>query len=132
MLLHAWLLPHMGETSLLWATDADCVDLSRMPASDAPEPHFAMGDEVETSDRRADEQMVADLVELMGIKSEELLDDYTKSQPKQTPLTFDHVEVIWETEIRPALKAFASIQSGTDSPPEDSRWYANWRVPDRG
>jgi len=44
-----------GETSLLWATDADCVDLSRMPALDAPGPHFAMGDEVETSDRRTSE-----------------------------------------------------------------------------
>jgi len=76
--------------------------------------------------------IVADMAELIGIKSEELFDDYTKSRPKQTPLTFDQVEVIWETEVRPALKVFASMQSGTDSPPEDSRWYANWRVPDRG
>ncbi|MCZ6676402.1 MAG: creatininase family protein [Candidatus Poribacteria bacterium] len=121
-----------GETSLLWATDADCVDLSRMPASDAPGPHFAMGDEVETSSRRAGEQMVADLVQLMGAKSKQLLEDYAKSQPKRAPLTFERVEAIWEAEIRPQLKTFASMQSGTESPPEDSRWYANWHVPDRG
>ena len=35
---------HAGkvETSLLWAVDPDCVDVSRLPPKGAPGPHFAM------------------------------------------------------------------------------------------
>ena len=121
-----------GETSLLWATEPACVDLSRLPPPDAPGPHFAMGDYVETSDRRAGEQMVSDLVALMGTEANALLDGYAKLPAKPTPATFDQVESIWEREVRPKLKDFASMQSGPEAPPKDSRWYANWRVPDRG
>ena len=39
------------------------------------------------------------------------------------------VEGIWEEEIRPRLKNFASMQDGDEGPPEDSRWHANWRIP---
>ena len=35
------------------ATDPDCVDISRAPAPDASGPHFAMGDLVRESSRRA-------------------------------------------------------------------------------
>src|SRR5580693_1840493 len=36
---------HAGkvETSLLWALEPDCVDISRLPPTAAPPPHFAMG-----------------------------------------------------------------------------------------
>jgi creatinine amidohydrolase len=36
---------HAGkaETSLLWALEPDCVDVSRFPDPDAEGPHFAMG-----------------------------------------------------------------------------------------
>jgi creatinine amidohydrolase len=37
---------HAGkvETSLLWALEPDCVDMSRLPSADVPGLHFAMGD----------------------------------------------------------------------------------------
>ncbi len=118
-----------GETSLLWAVEPACVDTSRIPAPEAPGPHFAMGDYAAESDRRVGEQMVADLVQLLGAKAKALLEDYAKLDPKHNPLTFNQVEALWEQEVRPRLKDFASMQSGKESPPEDSRWYANWRVP---
>ena len=121
-----------GETSALWALAPDCVDLSRLPAPDAPGPHFAMGDYAAESDRRAGERMMADVVAQLGAKAGELLDEYAAQETRHAPLTFDGVEEIWEREIRPRLKNFASMQNGPDAPPEDSRWHANWHVPDRG
>ncbi len=121
-----------GETSFLWAVEPACVDLSRLPAQDEPGPHFAMGDCAPESDRRVGELMVADLAQQLGVKAKELLKDYAELQPKHNPLTFDGVEEIWEQEIRPRLKDFASMQDGEESPPEDSRWYANWHVPNQG
>ncbi len=47
-----------GETSVLWALEPDCVDLSRLPDPDAPGSHFAMGDDAPESDRRVGELMV--------------------------------------------------------------------------
>ena len=121
-----------GETSMLWAVAPDCVDLSRVPAPDAPGPHFAMGDYVSESDRRAGEQMTADAVAHLGAKVKELLEEHASLKPTHAPLTFDDVEAIWEKEIRPQLKDFASMQDGPDAPPQDSRWHKNWHVPDRG
>ena len=124
-----------GETSLLWATDPDCVDISRVPPPDAPGKHFAMGDLVGKSSRRAGELMVSDVVEKLGAMAEKLLEDYARLQPKHEPLTFDQVEEIWDQEIRPLIKDFESMQDlrpGQEPPPEDSRWYANWQVRYRG
>ena len=124
-----------GETSLLWATDPDCVDISRVPAPDAPGLHFAMGDLVRESSRRAGELMVADVVEKLGAMAKQLLEDYAGLQPEHKPLTFDQVEEIWEQEIRPLIKNFAAMQDlqpGQEPPPKNSRWYANWRVRYRG
>lgn len=123
-----------GETSLLWATDPDCVDISRVPP-DAPGPHFAMGDLVQNSSRRAGELMVSDVVKGLGARARQLREDYARLQPEHEPLTFDQVEEIWEQEIRPLIKDFASMQDvrpGQTPPPENSRWYANWRVQYRG
>ena len=121
-----------GETSLLWATDPDCVDVSRIPTVDEPGPHFAMGDDAKRSDRRAGTLMLADLVKQLGAKAKELLEEYETLQPTHKPLTFDDVEEIWAQEIRPRLSDFSSMQDGEESPPADSRWYANWHVPKRG
>jgi len=121
-----------GETSLLWAVEPACVDISRVPTPDEPGPHFAMGDYARESDLRVGEQMVADLVQLLGAKAKELLQDYAKLQPEHNLLTFDGLEEIWEQEVRPQLKDFASMQDGEESPPEESRWYTNWHVPNRG
>ena len=45
---------HAGkvETSLLWALEPECVDISRLPTPDAPGPHFAMGPNARLADRR--------------------------------------------------------------------------------
>jgi len=119
-----------GETSVLWAVAPDCVDMSRMPAADDDRaPHFAMGDYNELSSRRAGETMVADIVADFGEKAKELLAAYEQEVTDHTPLTYDDVEAIWEDEIRPRLKDFASMQNNDEGPPEDSRWHANWRIP---
>lgn len=119
-----------GETSLLWAVDPDCVDLSRLPKEgDDRAPHFAMGDLNELSSRRVGEAMTADIVAHFGGKAEELLAAYAREVTDHTPLTFDDVEGIWEEEIRPKLKDFTSMQEGDERPPEDSRWHANWDIP---
>jgi hypothetical protein len=119
-----------GETSVLWAVAPDCVDMSRMPTDDARAPHFAMGDFNELSSRRVGEQMVADIVAHFGEEAKALLAAYKVEVSNHTPLTFDDVEGIWEDEIRPKLSDFASLQNPEQAPPVDSRWYANWRVPE--
>jgi creatinine amidohydrolase len=78
-----------GETSLLWATDPDCVDISRVPAPDAPGQHFAMGDLVRESSRKAGELMANDAAKRLGAMAKRLLEDYARLQPEHKPLTFD-------------------------------------------
>ena len=126
---------HAGkvETSLLWALEPGCVDLSRVPAEDEPGCHFAMGATVRHSDRRTGERMVADEVHWLGEKARELQDSYDREGPAHTLRTFAQVETLWEDVVRPHLKEFLSMQdlwSGQQPLPEESRWYANWRVPE--
>ena len=119
----------------MWALEPDCVDVSRLPAPDAPGPHFAMGPTAHESERQVGERMVTNEVQWLGAKAKELLDAYAESTPMRQPLTFDQIEEIWERDVRPRLKEFESMQSrwSTDEgPSQDSRWYAQWRVPDRG
>jgi creatinine amidohydrolase len=128
---------HAGkvETSLLWAVEPDCVDYSRLPPPDAPGPHFAMGGNAREANRLVGERMVADEVRWLGEKARELLDAYAREQPSHTLRTYEQVEQLWETEVRPRLKEFRSMQDliGDRQPPaESSVWYPNWRVPDRG
>ena len=120
-----------GETSLLWATDPDCVDISRVPPPDTPGKHFAMGSLVPESSRRAGELMVNDAAEHLGKMAKGLLEEYDKLKPEHEPLTFDGVEEIWDREMRPRIKNLAAMQDvrpGQEPPPKDSRWYANWHV----
>jgi len=117
-----------GETSVLWAVAPDCVDMSRM--DDTRAPNFAMGDYNELSDRRAGEMMVDDIVAHFGDKANELMGAYQKDVTDHKALSYDDVEGIWEAEIRPRLKDFASMQNPEEAPPEDSRWFGNWRVGD--
>lgn len=127
---------HAGkvETSLLWALHPDCVDLSRLPPEDAPGPHFAMGSTVRQSDRRVGERMVADEVRWLGEKAQELLDEYEEKNPTHKLQTYEDVEVLWETVIRPSLAGFETMQNSwtEEALPETSTWYPNWRVPRRG
>jgi len=128
---------HAGrvETSLLWALEPDCVDLSRLPSPDEAGPHFAMGADARESNRRIGERMVEDEVRFLSGKVRELLAEYDRLQPTVRLRTFEEVEVLWERVVRPALPNFRSMTfrwSEADNVPEDSVWHANWRIPNRG
>ena len=126
---------HAGkvETSLLWALEPDCVDMSRLPAPDAPPPHFAMGITAPESNRLAGERMVADQIDWFENRVAELLADYEAIQPNHTLQTFEDVERVWESVVRPELPHFKTMQDSwnEDAVPPNSKWFANWRVPKR-
>jgi creatinine amidohydrolase len=126
---------HAGkvETSLLWALEPDCVDVSRIPPPEAPGPHFAMGRNARESNRLVGERMVADEVRWLGEKARELLAAYDAAKPEHRPLTFEEVERIWEEEVRPRLPEFETMKQRwgeQQEPPEGSRWRLNWKVPE--
>ena len=128
---------HAGkvETSLLWALEPDCVDFSRLPPPDAPPPHFAMGANARESNRLTGERMVADEVRFLGEKARELLAAYEAAAPTVRLRTFEDVERLCETVVKPELPNFRTMQQqweGRPAPPEDSAWYANWRIPQLG
>jgi creatinine amidohydrolase len=127
---------HAGrvETSLLWALEPACVDLSRLPSQDEPSPHFAMGPDAADSNRRIGERMVADEVRWLGAKAEELLAAYDREQSASRLRTFDDIEEFWDQNVRPRLKDFQSMQprfNDRDVVSSESRWFANWAVPER-
>jgi creatinine amidohydrolase/Fe(II)-dependent formamide hydrolase-like protein len=126
---------HAGkvETSLLWALEPECVDISRLPEEGAPGPHFAMGATAYDSDRRIGERMVADEVLWLGNKAQELLEAYDRERPSHTLRTFADVERLWADVVRPLLKEFKTMQhawSPHDLIPTESVWHPNWSVPD--
>jgi creatinine amidohydrolase len=127
---------HAGrvETSLLWALHPECVDLSRLPSAGAAGPHFAMGANAGESHRGTGERMVADEVRWLGAKARDLLASYDAERPQHRLLTFEDVEVLWETVVGPEVKEFRSMQErfpDQQAVPSDSVWFANSRVPDR-
>jgi creatinine amidohydrolase len=124
---------HAGrvETSLLWALEPACVDVSRFPPVEEPGPHFAMGWNARESDRRIGERMVADEVRWLGEKARELLAEYDRLRPKHSLRTFADVEDLWESTIRPRVPEFRSMQQemeGHVPPAPDSVWAANWPI----
>jgi creatinine amidohydrolase len=126
---------HAGkvETSLLWAIEPDCVDMSRLPERGAPGRHFAMKENAHESNRRTGERMVADEVRFLGDKNRELLHEYSQTKPAHTLRTFADVENLWENIVRPQLKTFETMQQhwpDREPPSDDSVWRANWTVPD--
>lgn len=125
---------HAGkvETSLLWALEPECVDISRLPGPDAPGPHFAMGPNAPLSDRRVGERMVADEVAWLGRKADELRSEYAARAPEsRTPLSFLEIERIWAAEVLPVLPDFQTMSYlDRTPPPTDSRWQLNYRIPD--
>jgi creatinine amidohydrolase len=127
---------HAGkvETSLLWALHPECVDLSRVPPPETPGPHFAMGPTVRQADRRTGERMIRDEVRYLHEKAGELLAAYDRERPRHALRTYEDVERLWETVVRPRFRSFHTMQdlwAGQEPVPEDSVWYANWRVPER-
>jgi len=128
---------HAGkvETSLLWATHPECVDITRLPDPEDEGPHFAMGKTAFKSNRKVGERMVDDEVAWLGTKSKELLDAYDTERPDARMRTFEEVERFWDDVIRPRFKDFKTMQQNWRDDaeiPESSVWHANWRVPDRG
>lgn len=126
---------HAGkvETSLLWALEPACVDVSRFPPAGAGGKHFAMGRDARQADRRVGERMVADEVRWLGEKAAGLLAEYAQHQPaSRQPLTFEAIEEIWANEVRPRLKTFKSMQYlERTPPPENSRWRLNYQLPEQ-
>ena len=125
---------HAGkvETSLLWALEPGCVDVSRFPDQDMPGPHFAMGPNARQADLRTGERMVADEVSWLGQKAADLLDEYeAMGITNRTPLTFMDIERIWADEVLPRLPEFQTMQyQDRTPPPEGSRWRLNYEIPD--
>lgn len=125
---------HAGkvETSLLWALEPECVDVSRIPPEDAPGPHFAMGPNAREADRRIGERMVADEVRYLGRKVQELLEEYDRVRPTARLRTFAEVERLWEEVALPFVRQCRSMQaSWTSEPPVPpaSPWHANAGIP---
>ena len=149
---------HAGkvETSLLWALEPACVDMSRLPTDSSKDrhdtqpaensavrekseiaalpPYFAMGQDADQSNRRVGNRMAADEVRWLSERARRLLDEYDDSLDVPGFPRFEDVELFWDTEIRPRLADFKSMSldfgNGGAVDPK-SRWYANWHVPDR-
>ena len=123
---------HAGkvETSLLWALEPECVDMSRLPrAEEGGAPHFAMGPSAAQSNRRIGERMVADEVRWLGDKAQELLDNYQRESPSVRLRTFQQAETLWADVIEPRLPEFQTMQFfGDAGPPADSVWHANAKL----
>lgn len=125
---------HAGkvETSLLWAVEPGCVDLSRIPGPYEKGRQFAMGDDAHLSNRLAGERMVADEVEYLGKKADELLAEYDRLRPVHALTTFEAVEYAWQELIVPALPKFLTMQEKWEEStplPEDSPWARNNKIP---
>ena len=130
-------MPHAGamETALLWAVEPACVDVSRVPPSGTPGPHFAMAPDAGQADRQAGDRVLAGIVsELVGI-AKGLLADYREPADGRAPVPFIEIERIWREEVEPELSNFHCMQQdrpggGEPPPAEDSQWRLNWRVPE--
>jgi creatinine amidohydrolase/Fe(II)-dependent formamide hydrolase-like protein len=127
---------HAGkvETSLLWALEPECVDVSRQPPPGAPGPHFAMGPDAYLASRRTGERMVADEVRWLGDKAQALLADYDQLRPAHTLRTYGDVERVWREVVEPELPRFESMKllwEEDPAPPLGSVWHANWRSVER-
>ena len=90
-----------------------------------------MGGNAYESDRRIGERMVNDEVAWLGQKMAELLKNYTKLEiSERRPVTFQEVEQIWTETVTPALKTFETMQNPPESPPEDSQWSRQCKLPE--
>ena len=129
---------HAGkvETSLLWALEPECVDVSRIPPIGTPGEHYAMGANARDSNRHVGERMAQNEVDWLGAKGREMLSDYDHAQPTAHLRTFEQVEIFWDAEVRPRLNTFHTMQRQWDYSPikelnAESVWAANWPVPPR-
>lgn len=139
---------HAGkvETSLLWALEPECVDISRLPSGEAADagkgdkawaepPYFAMGKNAAESDRRTGERMVDDEIRYLADLATRMLREFDESgrasDEDRVPPTFEETEAIWDSEIRPILDTFESLADFHDDigePPDGSVWRPQYRV----
>lgn len=129
-------MAHAGavETALLWATEPDCVDVSRVPPPDAPGPHFAMAPDAGQANRREGERLLDGIASRLGGIAKALLADYRAPAAGRQAMPFAELERIWTAEIEPELPNFYCMQQerrggGEPPPAEDSQWRLNWQVP---
>jgi len=121
---------HAGKvaTSLLWALEPQCVDVSRFPQQYQKGQVFAMGQDAPEADRRVGERMVTDQVKWLGNKARELLAEYDRIQPEHTFTTFHSVETAWDELIAPVFASFQTMQERwpwQEPIPEVSPWKEN-------
>jgi creatinine amidohydrolase len=119
---------HAGkvETSQLLALVPESVDMTRLPKPEAPPPHFALGPDVQLSDRRIGEGMIADQVEWLGRRGREMVASYPEQSRPHRLLTFDDVERLWRDVITPQLPTFKTMTRPEAEPlPDQSVWAAN-------
>jgi len=126
---------HAGrvETSLLWALEPECVDVSRIPAEYRRGEQFAMGRDAAQASRLTGERMVADQVEYLGRKARELIAEYDRLRPAHSFTTFAEVERVWHEVVVPRVGAFQSMQEkwpGQADLPAGSPWARNHGIPD--
>lgn len=120
-----------GETSLLWATDPDCVDVSRLPDVGETGPRFALGGHNEKASRRAGAAGVAEIAARMGDIGAVLLRAYEEHGPAGRAMSYLEVEGLWNDEILPDVMTYACMTEAGQEPAQDSRWRANWDFPER-
>ena len=108
-------------------------DVSRIQPEKGVHP-WAMALNAGESNRMTGERMVADEVRYLVAKARELLAEYDRLRPAARLRTFEQVEQLWDTAVRPVIKDFKSMQpiwAGQAPVPKDSVWHANVGVPPR-
>ena len=59
-----------------------------------------------------------------------LIADYKELNiSERQPVTFEEVEQIWTQTVSPALKTFETMKNPNESPPEDSQWFRQCKLP---
>jgi creatinine amidohydrolase len=140
---------HAGkvETSLLWALEPACVDVTRLPERPlqpedpkVPGPYFAMGRDAHAAHRRTGDRMVADEIRFLVAKAADLLSDFDRREPiaaDRRLRSFEDVERFWDTVVRPVLPTFHSMEGYVEPTqevediPADSVWKLTSRGPAR-
>jgi creatinine amidohydrolase len=110
---------HAGkvETSLLWALEPACVDVSRFPGPDRASPtghFFAMGRDAREANREIGARIVGYEVEYLTRKVKQLMAEYDQSPvPAQRLESFGDVERFWAKHVEPLIPQFASMEGYT-------------------
>lgn len=130
---------HAGkvETSLLWALEPACVDVSRFPPDGQPSAtghHFAMGRDAREANREIGRRMVGYEATFLARKVETLIAEHDRLPPPANRIeSFGDVERFWAEHVEPSLPSFASMDGylvATDEVeniPPDSVWRRSSR-----